>query len=202
MDLLTELQNLEPKEIGLASLPIRIGAIVIACLLVLGGGYYYLLKPKFADLERAKSKEKELRNEFLSKAKRAASLQEYKEQVREVERLLTIMKQQLPKEAEIPDLLVDISQTALASGLEIERFEPRAEQRQELGYIKQPISLKMTGSYEDFGAFVSGVASLPRIVTIENMSLAPTGGKGRPQQGVKLSMDAVAATYRYSEDGG
>ncbi len=208
MDLVNELQNLDPKEIGLASLPIRIGAIVLACAALIGGSVYYFWKPKFEELERHKKTEATLKQDFLAKARKAANLQEYKDQVARVEVLLATLKKQLPKEAEIPALIVDISQTALASGLEIQRFEPGRETKQDLGYVKQPIVLRMTGEYEEFGAFVSGVAALPRIVTIENVTLKPVADskqgkeRGVGQTGVTLAMDAIAATYRYSEGGG
>ncbi len=211
MDLVNELQNLDPKEIGTASLPIRAGAILLACIALIGAGYYYLWKPRLERIGQSESKEEQLKYDFLAKAKKAANIQEYRDQVKEVERLLTVMKQQLPKEAEIPDLLVDISQTALASGLEIERFQPGRDEKQALGYVKTQITLRMTGQYEEFAAFLSGVAALPRIVTMENVSLVPVGGGGtsRGRQGsntaqgdVRLAMDAIAATYRYSDEDG
>jgi type IV pilus assembly protein PilO len=139
-------------------------------------------------------KESELRQTFEVKAKKAANLAAYEQQLSEMKESFGAMLRQLPNKTEVADLLVDISQTGLASGLEFELFKPQAEVPKEF-YAELPISIRVKGTYHEFGNFVSGVAALPRIVTVHDINIEPD----KDQDG-ELTMDILAKTYRYMDD--
>jgi len=142
-----------------------------------------------------------LRGDFEEKQKRAANLEPLKEQLAQMELMLQQMLRQLPSKTEMPDLIVDISQTALASGISTELFQPQAEIPREF-YAEKPISLRMVGSYHQFGAFVSGVATLPRVVimTMHDISLKPRSSESFIGPGGPLVLEGTVKTYRYLED--
>ncbi|MEO5344217.1 MAG: type 4a pilus biogenesis protein PilO, partial [Gammaproteobacteria bacterium SHHR-1] len=148
-------------------------------------------------LEKVEMEEGDLRNEFAAKQVKAINLERYRQQLADLKESLGTMLQQLPNQTEVPALLVDVSQTGLAAGLEFKRFQPAAEKKQEF-YAELPINIEVVGNYHQFGDFVSGLASLPRIVTIHNINIKPTGGKDA--KGGQLSLKAVAKTYRYLDD--
>nr|WP_320416311.1 type 4a pilus biogenesis protein PilO [Candidatus Reidiella endopervernicosa] len=135
----------------------------------------------------------DLKKAFEFKQRKAANLDAYKEQLAEMERTFGALLRQLPNKAEIADLLVDISQTGLASGLEFELFKPTAERNKEF-YVEHPINLKVIGQYHEFGEFASGIAALPRIVTLHDIGISPHKSKDM------LVMTARAKTYRYLEE--
>jgi len=192
---LDELRNLDLRRIGTASLPIRVGAVVIICGAILAAGYYFDIRHQLDVLEQVEAKEDSLRERFEQKQKKAAHLEEYKRQLAEMRRSLGAMLRQLPSKTEIPGLIVDISQTGLSAGLEIELFKPRSEVEKGF-YAEKPIDLRMVGTYHELADFVSGVAALPRIVTLEQIALKPRkGGEDL------LTMEATAKTYRYLERG-
>ena len=166
-------------------------ALIIAALL--GAGYWFLIKGQMEQLERAERTEVQLRAEFEDKQRRAANLAAYEAQLEEIERMFASLLQLLPSTAEIPSLLVDISQAALAVGLEIELFQPRSEVNQTF-YAEVPIQLRVRGNYEQLAEFVSGVSAMPRIVTVHNVFIR----LGRSDD--DLLMDALARTYRYLEE--
>jgi len=166
--------------------------VIIAALL--GAGYWFLIKGQMEELDRAERIEVQLRAEFEDKQRRAANLAAYEAQLEEIERMFASLLQLLPSTAEIPSLLVDISQAALAVGLEIELFQPRPEVNRTF-YAEVPIQLRVRGNYEQLAEFVSGVSAMPRIVTIHNVFIRPGASD------VDLLMDAVARTYRYLEEG-
>ncbi|MGD2173432.1 MAG: type 4a pilus biogenesis protein PilO, partial [Gammaproteobacteria bacterium] len=148
-------------------------------------------------LETHEKKEIELKNEFKIKAERAAKLELYKEQLAEMEASFGALLRQLPETTEVESLLVDVSQTGLASGLEIKKFKPSAEEKKGF-YAELPISLEVSGSFHQLGTFISGIAALPRIVTISDMKLEPFNEDDPTSS--KLKMSATAKTYRYLQE--
>lgn len=174
-------------------------AKAVLILFLMGGviflGYWFHVKDQLADLTKAEKKEEGLKVIFETKAKQAVNLEAYEKQLEEMRESFGAMLRQLPNKTEVADLLVDVSQTGLASGLEFRLFQPRAEIPREF-YAELPISIQVVGDYHEFGEFVSGVASLPRIVTVHNVSIN-RAGKGK---GARLSMKLTAKTYRYMDD--
>src|SRR6201986_227532 len=150
-------------------------------------------------LKRAKADELDLRTQFESKQQRAANLDAYRAQIGEMERSFGAMLRQLPGKTEVPNLLVDISQTGLAAGLTEKLFQPGTEKSNGF-YAELPIKIKLVGSYHQFGAFVSGIAALPRIVTLDDIQISPVDAKGGSYD--NLTMDVTPKTYRYIEDDG
>lgn len=192
-----EIRDLDFNDLGSASPGAKAFLLIVLAALILGAGYWFVIKDQRADLANRERQEVQLREEFQEKQRKAASLEIYERQLEEMRTMLRTLLRQLPSKTEMPDLLVDISQTALAAGIETELFEPRAEQIQDF-YAEQPIAIRMTGQYHQFGNFVSGVASLSRVVilTMEDISLEPV--EGRP--GI-LRMEGTVTTYRYLDDG-
>ncbi|MBL38175.1 MAG: fimbrial protein [Xanthomonadales bacterium] len=194
---LQEIRDLDFNDLGSASTGAKAFLLIVMAALIIGAGYWFIIKDQRADLANRERQEVQLRQEFEQKQRKAASLEIYERQLDEMRTMLRTLLRQLPSKTEMPDLLVDISQTALAAGIETELFEPRAEQVQDF-YAEQPISIRMTGQYHQFGNFVSGVASLSRVVilTMQDISLEPV--EGRP--GI-LRMEGTVTTYRYLDDG-
>ncbi len=149
-------------------------------------------------LQKAQNDELDLRAQFESKQQRAANLDAYRAQLGEMERSFGAMLRQLPGKTEVPNLLVDISQTGLAAGLQEKLFQPGSEKSNGF-YAELPIKIKLVGTYHDFGKFVSGIAALPRIVTLHDIQITPVDAKGGYDN---LTMDVTAKTYRYIEDEG
>jgi type IV pilus assembly protein PilO len=149
-------------------------------------------------LLKAEADELDLRAQFESKQQRAANLDAYKAQLAEMERSFGAMLRQLPGKTEVPNLLVDISQTGLAAGLQEKLFQPGSEKSNGF-YAELPIKIRLVGTYHDFGNFVSGIAALPRIVTLHDIQITPMDAKGGYDN---LTMDVTAKTYRYIEDEG
>lgn len=165
--------------------------LLMTCVIFLG--YWFHTKDQLVVLETAEKKEQDLKLVFEKKAKQAVNLEAYEKQLEEMRESFGAMLRQLPNETEVADLLVDVSQTGLASGLEFELFQPQAENPREF-YAELPISIRVIGEFHEFGNFVSGVAALPRIVTLHNIRITradPTGST--------LAMDLTAKTYRYVE---
>jgi type IV pilus assembly protein PilO len=189
---LQDLNNIDLKTIGTAPAPIRAIVIAIVVIAILGAGYWFIIKDQLEGLDRVQAQEAQLRQTFEVRQRRAANLDAYRAQLEEMQRTFGTMLRQLPSRTEIPSLLVDISQTALMSGLEIDLFRPQAEQRRGF-YAELPIQMRMRGSYEQMAQFTSGVAGLPRIVTLHDISI-------RPQEGGRLLMEATAKTYRYLDE--
>lgn len=188
-----DINSLDFNNLGSAPAVVRAILIVLIFVAILAGGYYLDTKDQLASLEREERKEVDLKQKFESKAKKAANLEAYKEQLQEIRRVFGSMLKQLPSTTEIPTLLRDVSETALSSGLKIELFQPSREQKKGF-YAEKPIKLDVNGSYEEIAEFVSGVAALPRIVTLHDITLKPQKESG----GVKMT--ATAKTYRYLEN--
>lgn len=187
--------------------------IILRILLVLGimGGvlfasYWFLIKPKFAELEVVKAKEITLRDKFDNEQSKAANRAAYVEQLEEMKKTFNVMLRQLPNKTDIESLLVDLSQTSVASGLDVQYFKPETEVPKEF-YAEYPIKISVTGQYHQFGKFISGLAALPRIVTLSNIDIAELraarGSSAEEENAAgstKLKMDLVATTYRYLEE--
>jgi type IV pilus assembly protein PilO len=182
----------------------KIGFCVLLGLLIFGLLWWVMTRDKGDQLESLESRESELRSEFETKQGRAANLEPLKLQLAQMEQQLQQMLRQLPSRTEMPDLIVDISQTALATGITSELFQPGPETPREF-YAEKPIALRMIGTYHQFGAFVSGVASLPRVVimTMHDIQLRPAGG-GEPGAGIRpgsaLELAGTVKTYRYLDE--
>lgn len=202
MNYLEQLRTLDPKDVGRWPLLFRAIAVgLIFVLVAVGGTYYFVWRNKIPQLEQVQRQEQDLRSTFESRQRLAANLEAYKDQLVEVEQTFGAMLRQLPGETEVPSLLVDISQTGLAAGLEERLFQPMSEISRE-AYSELPIRMQVVGTYHELGNFVSGVVALPRIVTLHDITLRPEQQRaGQPAPGGRLVMDLTAKTYRYLEDG-
>ncbi len=193
---LSDLQTLDYQNAGNWPMPVKAAAIGLLSVVLLGVGYWFDTKAQWETLQQARSKEGELKQAFELKQTKAANLAAYKQQLEEMKHSFGTMLRQLPSKAEVADLLVDISQTGLASGLEFALFKPEIEVQKDF-YAELPIKIKVTGDYHKFGNFVSGVAALPRIVTLHDIAIGRVSDKDE-----RLAMELTAKTYRYlAEDG-
>jgi type IV pilus assembly protein PilO len=192
---LSSITDLDFNESGEWPLVVKIIAVLLVCALVWGGGYYFIIKDKQAQLKTLEQKETQLKQEFETKQAKAANLEAYKEQLAEMRVMFSSMLEQLPKKSEVPELLVDVTRTGLINGLEFELFQPQGERPVDF-YAELPIQMTVTGNYHQFGEFVSGLSALPRIVTMHDFSIGPLN-----QQTGKMTMNLTAKTYRYFDDG-
>jgi type IV pilus assembly protein PilO len=193
---LAELNQLDPREPGRWPLPVRIGAIALWFVVLSGLLVYFLVwNQKKDELSGAQATEAKLTQEFKDKHGKAVNLELYKAQLSDIERSFGAMLRQLPGKTEVPNLLVDISQTGLAAGLQQQLFQPQAQQNRDF-YAEQPIKIRLTGSYHQMGEFVSGIAALPRIVTLHDVDIKPANKDSYDQ----LQMDVTAKTYRYLDE--
>lgn len=190
-----DLNNLDFNNIGSWPLPAKAIAIAMICAVVIGLVYWFDTQHQIQTLQDARNKEQTLKTVFEGKQSKAANLEVYKAQLDEMRQSFGAMLRQLPNKSEVADLLVDISQTGLASGLEFELFKPEPEIVKDF-YAELPVTIRVNGTYHEFGAFISGVAALPRIVTLHNISIKPGNKRGG------LVMEVTAKTYRYLEGEG
>jgi len=196
MNLLEELRSLDPRDPGRWPFVIRVGAVAVAFVLVTGLLiYYFVWSEQRPELQQREAEEQTLRNEFKTKHAKAVNLEVYKQQLKDIERSFGALLRQLPGKTEVPSLLVDISQTGLAAGLQEKLFQPEAEVKKDF-YAEKPIKIRLTGSYHQFGEFVSGIAALPRIVTLDDIAIKPDNKDAYDA----LSMDLTAKTYRYLDE--
>jgi type IV pilus assembly protein PilO len=196
MNLLEELQNLDMNDIGRWPFVFRAAAVAIVAVVATAASLYmFVYEEKVPVLERAEAEEVELRSVFEARQRKAANFDAYKAQLAEIERSFGTMLQQLPGKTEIPNLLVDISQTGLAAGLNEKLFQPLDEITQ-VFYAEKPIKIKLEGSYHELGNFVSDIAALPRIVTLHDIEIEPTAKDSVDD----LVLTVTAKTYRYLED--
>jgi type IV pilus assembly protein PilO len=189
--------HLEPDNIGTAPTAIKMGVFITLFVAIIGAGIYFDTREQLQVLERKEGKETELKDEFKVKADQAAKLDLYKEQLAEMEASFGALLRQLPETTEVESLLVDVSQTGLAAGLEIKKFKPSDEEKKGF-YAELPIELEVSGSFHQLATFISGIAALPRIVTISDMTLEPFSVED--QADGKLKMAATAKTYRYLQE--
>jgi len=187
--------NLDISEAGEWPAAVKQALAAIVGILLLVGAYYGFMTTKYESLEKLRQTEAKLKVEFMEKEAQASLLEQYQEQLAEMEKSLGDLVRQLPDQAEVASLLVDVSQTGLASGLEFELFQPQAEVPQDF-YTELPIRLRVVGGFHEMGVFAGGLAALPRIVTLHDIKI--TAANGNTSQ---LTMDALAKTYRYSLEG-
>jgi type IV pilus assembly protein PilO len=200
--LLDQLRGLDPNDPGRWPLAVRVGTVTLAFVLAASAGYWYFVwKAKRPDLLEARAKETELWGTLENKARKAANLQAYKDQLAEMEKSFGAMLRQLPNKTEVPNLLVDISQTGLAAGLDEKLFQPQGENRKDF-YAELPITIRLTGNYHQMGNFASGIAALPRIVTLHDVEIVPAGRDARAGAGTtgELTLNVTAKTYRYLDE--
>ncbi len=196
----TSFKNLDFNNIGAWPQNAKVVFCVVLALFILAFSYFLLVRGKVETLSSLEQEEARLRQDFENEQAKAANLEPLKQQLTQMEQVLQQMLRQLPSKTEMPDLIIDISQTALSSGLTNELFQPEPETLKEF-YAEKPIQLRMVGNYHQFGAFVSGVASLPRVVilTMHDISLQPKEGKGGINRGA-LELSGTVKTYRYLDE--
>jgi type IV pilus assembly protein PilO len=196
MNWLEELQSLDPRDPGRWPLPVRAGAVAISFLvLTVALIYFFVWDEQRPELQQRQDEEQTLRQEFHTKHAKAVNLELYKQQLKDIERSFGALLRQLPGKTEVPNLLVDISQTGLSSGLEEKLFQPQPEMKRDF-YAELPIKIRLTGSYHQFGQFVSGIAALPRIVTLHDIDIRSENKDAYDQ----LSLELTAKTYRYLDE--
>jgi type IV pilus assembly protein PilO len=196
MSILDDLKSLDPNDPGRWPLPVRAGTVAL-CFVVLSAVLFYFFvwsdqKPR---LDQSTAEEQELRNTFKTKHSKAVNLAVYQQQLADIERSFGALLRQLPGKTEVPNLLVDISQVGVGAGLEEKLFQPSAEVKKDF-YAELPIKIKLTGSYHQMGEFVSGIAALPRIVTLGELVIKPDTKDAYDV----LSFELTAKTYRYLDD--
>lgn len=197
MNFLEDLKSLDINDIGRWPLPIQAFFMVLFFFIATAGAFWFFIwQNQMPRLEKAQTEERELRATFEAKQKKAANFSAYKAQLAEIERSFGTMLRQLPGKTEIPNLLVDISQTGLGAGLQEELFQPTEEARKDF-YAEKPIKIRLSGSYHEFGQFVSEIAALPRIVTLHDIEITP---KGKDATFDELVLNVTAKTYRYLDE--
>ncbi len=196
MNLVEELQSLDINDVGRWPLLFRASVIAIAFAAVTGLGIYWtIVKDLAPQLSRAQEDEQTLRVTFENKQRKAANYDAYKRQLSQIEQSFGTMLRQLPGETEIPSLIVDISQTGLAAGLQEKLFQPQSEIPKDF-YAEKPIKIRLSGGYHEMANFVSGIAALPRIVTLHDISITPEAQDSFD----RLSLEVTAKTYRYLDE--
>jgi len=201
MNFIEQLKTLDPRDVG--RWPLAVRAFFVTLIFIVTAAFAWWMFVWDDDrpvLLKAEADEQDLRSQFENKQQRAANLDAYKGQLGEMERSFGAMLRQLPGKTEVPNLLVDISQTGLAAGLQEKLFQPAGEQSKGF-YAELPIKIRLVGSYHEFGTFVSGIAALPRIVTLHDIVITPVGDN-KTSGFDNLTMDVTAKTYRYIEDDG
>ena len=188
-----ELSDLDFDNVGSWPTAVKVLIWVFLLLAVLAGGYYYHVKGLQEQLAQVQAKEKKLKKDFEDKAFKAANLDAYRQQMAEMEESFGALVSQLPSDTEVPGLLEDITNKGLLNGLSIASIDLQKERAREF-YVELPIAISAAGSYHDLGAFISGMAGLPRIVTLHDFSISAKGGDAN-----KLQMSIVAKTYRYKD---
>lgn len=200
---LAELRELDLNEPGRWPLAVKVAAMVMVFLIVLAAGWYFDWQHQWDRLQQARVREITLKQQFEHKQRLAANLGAYQKQLKDMQASFGAMLRQLPSRVEVAKLLVDISQTGLASGLEFDLFKPLQPIRKEF-YAELPVSIQVHGTYDELAHFVSGVANLPRIVTLHNISITH-GGSRHAASGktadTQLHMTLSAKTYWYLEGG-
>ena len=191
-----DINDLDTNNMGSWPPAIKALAGILLMILVLSLGYSFSISDLQSHLELKREEESTLKEQFADKARMAANLELYTQQMKEMENSFGVLLRQLPSDTEVPGLLEDITRTGLGSGLEFEEIKLLPENTQQF-YIELPIQITVTGAYHDLATFVSGVAGLPRIVTLHDFDLAPANPEGGP----KLRMSILAKTYRYNDKG-
>jgi len=184
-----DFKHLNPNDVGTWPLVPRIVVLVVLLAAIIGVGWFFVWNDQMTTLEAKQQEEAKLKEEYLDKKRQAINLNLYKQQLNEIDQTFGALLKQLPNKSEMEALLTEINQSGLGRGLQFELFKPGAEEMRDF-YAERPITIKITGNYHDLGAFASDIAKLPRIVTLNNIAIAPG-------QGGKLSLDATTKTFRY-----
>jgi type IV pilus assembly protein PilO len=196
MSIVDDLRSLDTSDPGRWPLPFRVATVAIVFVAIVAVGVYmFVIQEEVPLLERAQQEELDLRGQFEDRQRKAANFDAYRAQLAEIERDFGAMLRQLPGKTEVPSLLVDISQTGLGAGLEEQLFQPTGEVQRDF-YAELPIRLRYTGSYHELGNFVSGIAALPRIVTLHDITIRPATDAAQDE----LILDVTAKTYRYLDE--
>jgi len=201
--IIDDLRSADFSDLGSASGSVRYVLLSVVLILIFVAGYFLFLEDKKNELQRTRQQESALMADFEFKQQKAANMEAYEKQLADMQELLQTMFRQLPGKTEIDKLLVDVSQTALAAGIDVQLFEPQAESFKDF-YAERPINIKMLGDYHEFGEFVSGVASLPRVVilTMHDISLrraAANQSRYGNSEG-RLILEGRVKTYRYVDE--
>src|ERR1041384_3838361 len=196
MSILDDLKSLDPNDPGRWPLPVRAGTVAL-CFVILYAVlfYFFVWSDQKPLLDQAAATEQDLRNQFKAKHSKAVNLEVYQQQLADIERSFGALLRQLPGKTEVPNLLVDISQVGVGAGLEEKLFQPSSESKKDF-YAELPIKIRLTGSYHQMGEFVSGIAALPRIVTLDGITIKPEN----KDMYDNLSFELTAKTYRYLDD--
>lgn len=200
MSFLDDIRNLDRNNVGGWPQSVKVFFTGLLCTVVLLVGWYFFVSDQQDSLATLVGKESQFKQEFSAKQAKSVNLEALQQQLDEMQDMLRQLLRQLPSKTEMPELLIDISQTAQSAGLETELFQPGPETKKDF-YAEKPITLRMSGTYHQFGTFISGVASLPRVVilTLHDVSLTPKGpskGEGSGQ----LVLQGTVKTYRYLDD--
>jgi type IV pilus assembly protein PilO len=196
------LNELTLENVGDWPMPVKIAASVILSLIIIALGYWFIVKPNFAQYDSLAAQEKTLKQQFELKERQASNLNAYRKQLAEMQEKFGNMLQKLPAKHEMPALLENISKTGIASGLKFELFAPQPEVKHDF-YIEMPIKLAVVGNYHEIAVFLSRVAKMDRIVTMHDFTLEPyvDNGKGQSAKsqgnGNVLMMNMTAKIYRY-----
>lgn len=193
MNLLIELRQLDINNAGNWPVAFKVSAMVFLFIVIMVAGYFFIWEEQIETLENAQVQEETLKTTYLTKKRSAVNLSALQEQLKDIEQSLSALLKQLPDKSEMEALLVDINQAGLGRGLQFELFKPAVNETINAFYAELPISVRVIGGYHDIGAFASDVARLPRIVTLNDISIAP-GNDG------KLVLDAIAKTFRYLDE--
>jgi len=188
-----DINSLDFDNVGSWPLPVKLGIWAILFAVVMAAGYYYHIQELQTQLAQVEAKEVELKKDFEKKAFQAANLEAYRQQMVEMEESFGALVSQLPSDTEVPGLLEDITNKGLLNGLEIASIDLQKESAREF-YVELPIAISASGSYHDLGAFISGMAGLPRIVTLHDFTISLKGNDAN-----HLSMNIIAKTYRYKD---
>jgi len=195
MKLIEELNGLDINDIGSWSRQVKIFMACLLCVLIVIGGYYFIIKDKIVDLDKVKAREPSLRSTFLEKKELAVNLDAYKAQIEKAKENFEELKRQLPNESEIPDLLIDMTQVGLSRrGLQFEQIKPGNTIAKDF-YAEKIVNIKVNGDYHQIAGFISDIAALPRIINVENFRLRRNGSQTN-----NLTFQAVTKTYHYLDD--
>jgi type IV pilus assembly protein PilO len=188
-----DFRNLNPNDPGAWPLAPRVALLVGILVLAMAAGWWFLWSDQLAELEQREQEEVSLKQQYLEKKKQAVNLDLYREQLAEIDRSFGALLKQLPNKSEIDALLIEVNQAGLGRGLQFDLFRPGGEQIKDF-YAELPVAVKINGAYHDIGAFAADIAKLPRIVTLNNISIAPSKDAG------VLSLDATTKTFRYLDE--
>ena len=201
--ILDDFRSADFSDLGSSPGSVRFTVLTIALILILVAGFFLLIDDKKNQLAQEEQQELGLRSDFEYKQQKSANLEAYEQQLADMHELLETMFRQLPSKTEMDKLLVDVSQTALAAGIDVQLFEPQAEAFRDF-YAERPISIRMLGDYHQFGEFVSGVAALPRVVILTMHDISLTRAKaGQSRFGDsegRLVLEGRVKTYRYVDE--